>query len=118
MKKIKEFNKANLKEFRTELDALLKKYEKKSGIELKSKKITYGSNTISIKVEGKIVGTQSKESQALELFTKFKEGDIVDIIGLGKVKLVGYKTRNRKYPFLGEFNGKTYKLSEAHIGVA
>lgn len=115
MKKIKEFNKATLKDFRNELNALLVKYEKKCGVELKSKGIKYSSNTITVSVEGKVVGTQSKEAKALELFTKFKEGDIINVRGLGKSKLVGYKARNRKYPFIVEFSGKQYKLSQSQI---
>ena len=117
MKKIKEFNKATLKEFRTELDALLEKFEKKSGVELKAAGIKYGSNTITVGVEGKITGTLSKEAQALELFTKFKEGDIIKIDQLGEVKLVGFKSKNRKYPFIVEAinTGKRYKLSQTHI---
>lgn len=115
MKKVKEFNKANLKEFREELKELFKKYEKKSGIELNAEKIRYTSNTVSINIEGKIVGTQSLEAQALELFTKFKEGDFVNLRGLGRSKVVGYVSRNRKYPFIVEANGKTYKVSDKQI---
>ncbi len=116
MKKIKEFNKSNLIDFRNELDALLKKYEAKSGVELKSKGIKYGSNTITVSVEGKIVGSQSKEAQALELFTKFKENDIIRIAQLGKVKVVGYKQRNRKYPYIVQtMDGKQYKLSDTQV---
>jgi hypothetical protein len=116
MKKIKEFNKSNLKDFRNELDALLKKYEAKSGVELKSKGIKYGSNTITVSVEGKIVGSQSTVAKALELFTKFKENDIIRIAQLGEVKVVGYKQRNRKYPYLVQtMDGKQYKLSDTQV---
>lgn len=116
MKKIKEFNKGTLAEFRTELNALLEKFEKKSGVELQSKGIKYRSNTITVSVEGKIVGSQSLEAQALELFTKFKENDIIKVPQLGEVKVVGYKTKNRKYPFIVEANnGSRYKLTENQI---
>jgi len=116
MKKIKEFNKATLNEFRTELDALLEKFEKKSGVELKSKAIRYGSNTITVKVEGKIVGTKSKYAQALEMLTNFEENDVIRINQLGEVKIIGYNTRGRKYPFIVQAkDGKQYKLSQFQV---
>ena len=123
MKKIKEFNKATLVEFRNELNDLLAKYEKKSVVELQSKGIRYTSNTITVSVEGKLTGTQSKDVKALELFTKFKENDIIDINQLGKVKVVGYNVKAKKYPYIVEAtNGKQYKLShnqvEARRGIA
>ena len=117
MKKITQFDKGTLKDFRTELDILLKKYEKKCGVELKSGGIRYTSNTVTVKVEGKVEGTLTDEAKTLELFSDFKFGDRIRIDQLGEVKLVGYKTRSRKYPFIVEavHTGKRYKLSQSHI---
>ncbi len=117
MKNIKEFDQKTLKVLRTELDAVLAKFEKKSGVEIKLGKIKYSSNTISLAIEGKIVGSQSIEAQKLELFTKFKENDIIRLANLGECKVVGFKSKNRKYPYIVEtlHTAKRYKLSESQI---
>lgn len=117
MKKVAEFNKATLKDFRTELDAVLEKFGKKIGVELSAGGIRYGTNSVTVKVEGLLVGSQSKEVAAIDMFTTFKENDIIKVAQLGEVKIVGYKPRNRKYPYIVETvkGGKRYKLSETQV---
>lgn len=117
MKNIKEFDQANLKALRTELDVVLAKFKKKSGVEFTLGKIKYSSNTVTLTVEGKIVGTQSSEAKMLEVFTKFKENDIIRLAALGECKVVGFKSKNKKYPYIVEtlHTAKRYKLSESQI---
>ena len=117
MKKIKEFDNKTIKQFRTEMDAVFAKFAKSSGVEVSMGGIKYTSNTLSFKADVKVVGSKSKDAQTLELFTKFKENDIIRIDRLGEVKLVGYKTKNRKYPFIVEtvHTGKRYKLSDSQV---
>jgi hypothetical protein len=117
MNKIKQFDKATLKSLRSELDAVLAKFEKKVGVEIKSGGIKFSSTTCTITLEAKVAGAQDKTVAALELLTEFKENDIIRINNLGEVKLVGFKTKNRKYPYIVEtvHTGKRYKLSEKQI---
>ena len=117
MKKIKEFNKTSLTQFRAEMAAVFAKFEKSSGVEVSMDSVRYSSNTLSFNAKAKLVGTKSAEAQALEMLTKFKENDVIRIGKLGEVKLVGYKTKNRRYPFIVEtvHTGKRYKLSDSQV---
>jgi|GEM_PF-4401441 hypothetical protein len=117
MKKINEFNKGNLKEFRHELDAVLTKFGVKVGLDIRSEKINYNDSTATITIDAKLHGSQSREAMELELYSDFKENDIIRIKQLGEVRFVGYKTKNRKYPFIVEtvHTGNRYKLSQQHV---
>lgn len=116
MKKVTEFNKTTLKDFRTELDDVLAKYGKKIGVELTAGGIRYGTNSVTVKVEGLLVGAQSPEAAAVAMFTTFKENDIIKVAQLGEVKIVGYNRRARKYPYVVEtLKGARYKLSETQV---
>jgi hypothetical protein len=117
MRKIKQLDTQSLKALRLELDTVLEKFSKKSGVEIKTGGIRYTSNTATIKLEAKVAGSKSKDASALEFFTKFKENDQINIKQLGQVKVVGYNTKAKKYPYVVESikNNKRYKLSENQI---
>jgi len=116
MKQYNEFNKETLTKLRKQLETDLAKY-KAFGLDFKVDRIKYSSTTATITIESKLKGSKSKEVQALEFYSDFKEGDIIKIDQLGEVKLVGFKSKNRKYPFIVEAinTGKRYKLSQTHI---
>jgi hypothetical protein len=42
------------------------------------------------------------EGKALELYTDFKAGEIVNLPGMGEVRMDGYDPTKRKYPYLVE----------------
>jgi hypothetical protein len=117
MNNVKEFDKKTVTTFRQELDYVLKKFGKTSGLEIKAGNITYSASTVTVKVEGKVKGSQSREGQAVDMFTIFKFNDIIKVAQLGEVKIVGYKTRSPKYPYIVETvnSGTRYKLSESQV---
>jgi len=116
MRKVTRINKTVLREMRTELEAVLSKFEKK-GIKFDIGNMRYTEKSFTVKLEALVDGAASKIESALEAYTKFKVGDIIRIAQLGEVKLTGYKTKNRKYPYIVEtvHTGHSYKLSQAHI---
>jgi hypothetical protein len=42
------------------------------------------------------------EAKALEVYTDFKAGEIVNLPGMGEVRMDGYDPTKRKYPYLVE----------------
>ena len=117
MKKITEFNKATLDQLRGEMQALFDKYEVKSNVNLHAGNISYSEAECTIKVTAKINGVMTREQKAIAMFSDFKYGDIVAVRGIvGKVKIVAYKARSPKYPFIVEnANGSRYKLTEKDL---
>ncbi len=117
MKKVKEFNKTTLDQFRTELDAVLEKFGEKIGVELTSGGIRFQKENCTIKLEAVIVGKDSREVKALAFYSKFKENDIIKVKQLGEIYIKGYNRKARKYPYMVETvkGGKRYKMSEAQV---
>ena len=107
---IKEFNKVNLKNVREDISAILSKYAKDNGIEIKIGNISFNAGSFTTKMEAKVIGAKTKEDSVLEFMMATK--------GLSKTSkcgktLVGYNTRGKAYPFIFENAGKKYKCSEA-----
>jgi glycerophosphoryl diester phosphodiesterase len=116
MKKVNgDFNKQSLTALRNELDAVLAKYEKKINVKLETGSIKFSGSEATIKIEAKVVGGVTKNQQAL-IFTKFKFGDVIRDAKLGELKMIGFNTRAKKYPYeVKAINGKEYKLSETQV---
>lgn len=106
---IKEFNKANLKNVREDISAILSKYAKENGIEIKMGNISFNAGSFTTKMEAKVIGAKTKEDSALEFMMTTK--GLVKTSKCGKT-LVGYNTRAGKYPFVFESAGKRFKCSE------
>lgn len=109
MAKIKSFDKATLRALRSEMDALLEKYGKKTGLEFEVGNMRFSDAEVDIKVKAKISGAKSRAESQIETFAKMYGLKMTNSKG---DRLVEFKSSNRKYPFIFERNGKRYKCSD------
>ena len=115
MAKIKSFDKATLKALRAEMDAVLAKYGKKTGVEFEVGNMRFSEAEVDIKVKAKISGAKTRTDTQLELMAK--------MVGITKLtnkdgdRLVEFKPRSSKYPFIFERAGRRYKCSERQAQV-
>ena len=125
MNKITEFNKANLKALRVELEAAHAAIEKKFGIQLKAGNISFSGTEANIKLKANTIGangmTVSKEARAWDLYAQMggydhlKVGDKVILQGQ-TLTIKGYNSRAPKSPIqIEDAQGRTYKCSELAI---
>lgn len=108
MSKIKQFDKANLKDIRSEVDAALAAVNEKFGIKLALGSIRFDANTFSAKLEAGLVLDSGevidKSVTALKAHAKWILGDDFDVTQtltdrkLGDIKVVGLNTRKSKNP--------------------
>lgn len=120
--KIEQFDNNTLDLLRAKLDIKLKELSLELGINIDSRNFSYSENEVSIKLQANIVGAMTKEMEAVKMFSEMEVGIELDFGhvfmagNLGEVKLVAYKTRSRKYPWVVEgSNGSRYKLSSAQL---
>lgn len=106
--KIQSFDKATLKALRTEMEAVLQKYGAKSNVSFEVGNMRFSDAEVDIKVKAKVKGAKTvgdtmleSRIQALGLAMTNAKGD----------RLVEYKPRSYKYPFVFERNGSRYKCS-------
>lgn len=111
MAKIKSFDKATLRALRSEMDALLEKYGKKTGLEFEVGNMRFSDAEVDIKVKAKVSGAKTRTDSNLEMFAKM--AGITNLTNKDGDRLVEFKTRSPKYPFVFERGGKRYKCSEA-----
>lgn len=120
-----EFTKSNLNDLRSDLTTLLSEYTKKTGVHFNVGNIRFSSNEANIKLSATLPNAQgvleSAEEKAFNMFAKMdhialKLNELGVSSTLGYVKFVGYKSRNRKYPYIVEqrASGKRYKMSVDH----
>ena len=64
---------------------------------------------VDIKVKATIKGKRTRSEEGLRVFANLYGLKMENAAG---DRLVGFKERNRKYPFIFERNGKQYKCSE------
>ena len=103
-----EFNKANLKKFRNDVNDRLSKLGDEIGVKFEVGKIGYSSENLTVKIEANIIGSKNQSEKALELYTHYKVGDALDSDKNNIV--IGYETKSRSYPLLvRKPNGKVYK---------
>ena len=101
-----EFNKANLKNLRAELQEVLDKYE--SNLKITVGNMSFSSNEVKITINAQIEGTQTYNESIIESIAK-ANGMILEKNGN---KLVEYHHRKYKMPFIyiGS-DGKRYKTT-------
>jgi hypothetical protein len=119
MKKVTAFNRQNIRQINSELEAALKQVAEKYGLEVKLGNTRFTGDNFTTKVQVATVGeggiTMSKEATD---FNRYKT-----ILGInmelgqefersGKTyTIVGLKPRSKKYPILAKCSdSKTYKL--------
>jgi len=122
MFKAVQFTKSNLNDLRNDLDAVLSKYSKESGIHFNIGNIRFNEVESTIKLTATLPNANGKiqtaEQKAFNMFAKMdsisvKLNGLGSSRNLGTVKMIGYKSRNRKYPYIVEqvSTGSRYKLS-------
>lgn len=111
MTKFAQFDKANLKALRNEMQALLNKYGVDANLTFEVGNMSFSSAEVQIKVSAKVVGARTVTDMILEshvanlgLKMKNRMGD----------ELVEYNTRAHKMPFVyvNAADGKRYKCTE------
>lgn len=115
--KIKKFDPAKLKKLRVQLKELFDKYDVDSGLKYDLGNCKYSDAEATFQLKILIDGELTLDEQAVEMFSNFKYGDFVFVAGIGDSKIVAYKTRSSKYPFIVESvdNGKRYKVAETSL---
>lgn len=106
--KIQSFDKATLKALRSEMEAVLQKYGSKANVSFEVGNMRFSDSEVDIKVKAKVNGAKTRSDSMLE--------SIVANLGLNMTnakgdRLVEYKSRSPKYPFVFERNGSRYKCS-------
>ena len=119
---INQFNKTNLKTIREKLDGKLKELSEELGITIESKNFSFSTNELDMKLKATITGEMTQEMIAirwaseLELGVRLEYGYSLQIDNLGDVKLVAYKSRSPKYPWVIELkDGCLYKISSEEL---
>ncbi len=117
MAKVTNFTRDNLRNIQTAINAALKEVGDQYGISLKAGGGSFTDSSFTTKVTGAVVATngvvKTPGRSALEAFHP-KLVDKVITAGGVRVKLVEYKPRRYKFPFVGQAaNGARYKITEA-----
>jgi hypothetical protein len=121
MKQVKLFKSGTFPEFKSELNKVLEKFSKESGVDIEIKRGAYRNTSATIELKAVIHGKDTFESEYCYAMTGAKIGDIINIPKLGKVKITDYVTRRPKYPVSVTClkNNKNYKIQadmvEAYI---
>lgn len=106
---ITEFNRANLKNVREDISAILSKYAKDNGIAIKIGNISFSAGSFTTKMEAVVLGAETIDETILKQIMAIK--NLSKTSKCGKT-LVGYNSRSGKYPFIFESAGKKFKCSE------
>lgn len=109
MTKFAKFDRATLKALRAEMQEVLEKYGVKSNLEIEVGNMKFSEAEVEIKVKAKVKGAKSRADSQLEMYAKMFGLKIENNKG---DRLVEFKSRNTKYPFIFERGGKRYKCSE------
>ena len=121
MKDIKQFNRANIKGLRNEIDEALDQVAKKYGITISAGNCTFSGNEANFKLKLNTIGEGgtviTRESQNWDFYKSrtncghLNIGDTIQLQG-NSYTLTGYNTRARKAPIQFKDNrGNNYKCS-------
>ena len=121
MQDIKQFNRANIKGLRNEIDEALDRVAKKYGITISAGNCTFSGNEANFKLKLNTIGEGgtviTRESQNWDFYknrtqcTHLNVGDKITIQG-NPYTLTGYNTRARKAPIqFKDSRGNGYKCS-------
>ena len=110
MTKFNAFDRSNLKDLRSEMEALLSKYGMESNLEFTVGSMKFSENDVEIKVSTKVKGAKTFKDVVLESRVKAL-GLVMEKNG---ARLVRYDTKKHKFPFIYEKGGKMFKTSEEH----
>jgi hypothetical protein len=123
MFKAVQFTKSNLNnDLRKDIDAVLSKYGKEAGVHFNVGNITFNELEANIKLTASLPSSSgvfiTAEQKDFNMFSGLDEisvklNELGSSRNLGTVRMIGYKARNRKYPYIVEqvSTGSRYKLS-------
>jgi len=125
MKDIKQFNRANIKGLRNEIDEALDRVAKKYGITISAGNCTFSGNEANFKLKLNTIGEGgtviTRESQNWDFYKSrtncghLNIGDTIQLQG-NSYTLTGYNTRARKAPIqFKDSRGNGYKCSIAML---
>jgi len=125
MKDIKQFNRANIKGLRNEIDEALDQVAKKYGITISAGNCTFSGNEANFKLKLNTIGEGgtviTRESQNWDFYKSrtncghLNIGDTIQLQG-NSYTLTGYNTRARKAPIqFKDSRGNGYKCSIAML---
>jgi hypothetical protein len=103
-----KFDRANLKNLRADLQAVLDAYAAKNGLEFELGGIRFSDAEATIKVTTKIKGALTRTDAALALEVQ-RLGLVMEKNGK---RLVRYDAKKYKFPFIYDVGGKLYKTTE------
>ena len=118
MTKITQFNRPQLRTLRDELQTELNTLGARLGLNISAGNISYEQNACTIQVKAKINGKLTRNQQSISMhasllgLNNLKYGSILKSRS-GRVRLVDYKPRSPKYPWILELqNGNQIKTSD------
>jgi len=105
-----KFDKKTCRQFREELQALLDKHGM-TGLEFEVGNMRYFATEVEVKLKAKVAGVDSQAEKLVKSYASM-EGMVIE---KNHLRLVEYKTRNHKYPwiYLDTRDGKRYKCSRS-----
>lgn len=106
---IQTFDKATLMKIRAELNEVLAKYGDEAGLEFEIGSIKFSAQSFDVPVSCKIKGGQSRKDEVLKIVMQRHN---LQETGLDGRVLKSYNSRQYRYPFVYELNGKMFKCSE------
>ncbi len=105
----------SVKSLRNDIDAALAAVGAKHGVSIHAGNARFDSNTVSFKLEAKVVSgageVYNAEAEALKALSPEYVGKKITLSGGVKGTVVEFHRRKHKYPFIVETaNGKRYKV--------
>ena len=124
--KITKMNLQSAKQIRVVLNSILKDNEilKQNNINVNVGKCTYDDDIATYKVEVNVIGGKTQKEISLQEEKHALKHQLMHYARIqlesknGKYRLVGYKSRNKKYPYIMQDivkSGKTYKISHQQM---
>lgn len=109
MQNVTKFDRPTLKALRSEMQAVLDKFG--ANLDFEVGNMSFDDTEVSIKVKAKVKGAQTMEDLML---VKFAQLDgIKNLTNAKGQRLVMYKSRSPKYPYVYQDGSKMYKCSTA-----
>ena len=105
MTKFSNFDRKNLKNLRSELEAVLAKYGADANLDFEIGNMRFDATVTEIKVKATVKGAETAEDRFL--LSQIKAHGLVQ--EKNGARLIRYDTKKHKYPFIYESAGKRYK---------
>lgn len=100
-----------------DVDEALQVVAEKYGIEIKGGNWSFAEDTVTMKMEGRVEGGKSAVMIDLEMYSEMEVGQKICVgdefdfkANVGVAKVVGYKTRSPKFPFIIENSKGRFKV--------